>query len=119
MRLKKISAGPQWKTILLRGLLVLILDGALSGRALAAAGIEKQADGTYTITGPDYQAQISMGMLKSLQIGGAEFLDEALLAGSVEWKQLKPENWIVLKTETPPNALKFTLALPSARKTPS
>ena len=115
MRFMNVSAGPQWKTILLRGLLVLILCGGLRGKAGAAGTIEKRADGTYSITGADYQARISLGMLYSLQVGGAEFLDGPLLAGSVDWKQLKPENWVILKTETTqPGTLKFTLALPSA-----
>ena len=118
MRFMKISAGPQWKRFLLRGLLVLILCGGLRGRAFAAGTIEKQADGTYLLTGTGYQARISLGMLYSLQVGGAEFLDGPLLAGSVDWKQLKPENWQIVKTETPqPGTLKFTLALPSAPQT--
>ena len=118
MQPTKISAGPQWKPLLLRDLLVLILAVNLPATAFAAKGVEKRADGTYSITGTDYQAHVSRGMLDGLQVGGAEFFNGSLLAGSAAWWQLKPETWQIVRTETPqPDTLKFTLALPAAPQT--
>ena len=115
MQMTRNAAGPQWKTVLLSGLLILILAAAV-GRASAANGtIEKRTDGTYFITGADYRAQISRGMLDSLKIKGAEFFNGPLLAGNAVWQQLKPVDWRVVKTETPqPDTLHLTLALAAA-----
>ncbi len=113
MEIMRSLAGPQWKGFLLRGLLVLIFAVLIGQSARAVGKIEKQADGAYRITGADYQAQVSDGMLNSLKVGGAEFFLWPLMAGG-DWRNLNPQNpelrLAIAKIETPqPDTVKFTL----------